>query len=72
MSASERPGLASYRDSVTGLVEAGEAFGDIEYAIDAVPDLTNDQKAALWLLAFSMREPGDQQRDVEAYLLSVS
>ena len=69
MSASEmRPALASYRDSVTELVEAGEEFGDIEFAIDAVPDLTDDQKAALWLLAFSMRDAGDQQRDVQAYL----
>jgi hypothetical protein len=64
--------LASYRDSVTQLVEAGEEFGDIEYAIDAVPDLSEDQKAALWLLAFSMRDPGEQQRDAQSYLSFVS
>lgn len=64
--------MAGYRDSVTQLVEAGEEFGDIEYAIDAVAELTEDQKAALWLLAFSMRDPNEQQRDARAYLSSVS
>ena len=64
--------LARYRDCVTELVEAGEAFDDIEYAIDAVDDLTDDQKAGLWLLAFSMRDPRDQQRDARAYLAAVS
>ena len=57
------PDLAGYRDCVTELVEAGEAFGDIEDAIDAVGELTEDQKAALWLFAFSMRDPQEQQRD---------
>ena len=64
--------LASYRDCVTELVEAGEAFGDIEYAIDSVAELTDDQKAALWLLAFSMRDPRAQARDVQAFLSAVS
>jgi len=46
----------SYRDAVTELIEAGEPFGDIEEAIDAVADITRDEKAALWLFAFSLRE----------------
>jgi hypothetical protein len=47
-----RPGptLVSYRDSVTGLIDAGEPFGAVE-----------DAKAALWLLAFSMCDRREQQ-----------
>lgn len=63
--------LAGYRDSVTELVDAGEAFDDIEHAIDAVAELTEDQKAALWLLAFLRHDPGDQQRDAQSYLVPV-
>ena len=50
-----RPAFVSYRDAVTELVEAGEPFGEVEEAIDGVADLDEDEKAALWLLAFSHR-----------------
>ena len=63
--------LASYRDSVTELVGAGEPFGDIEDAIDGVADLTSDQKAALWLFAFSLRDRGAQKPDARADLAPV-
>jgi hypothetical protein len=52
----QRPAMASYRDAVTELIRAGEAFDEVEEAIDGVADLAPDQKAALWLFAFSMRE----------------
>lgn len=64
--------VARHREYITGLVEAGRPFGDIEDAIDAVAELSEDQKAALWLLAFSMREPDDQQRDAREHLAFVS
>ena len=60
------PALGSYRDAVTELMESGQAFGAVEDAIDEVTELTEDAKAALWLLAFSMRPPGDQLRDARA------
>lgn len=63
--------LASYRDSVTERIRAGEAFGDIEDSIDDLADLTNDQKAALWLYAFTLRDRGEQQREAGAHLLAV-
>jgi hypothetical protein len=66
-----RPALASYRDTVTGLMEAGEPFGHVEDVIDESADLTQDAKAALWLLAFSMRAPGDQLRDARAHLAAL-
>jgi len=63
--------LAGYRDDVAERMEMGEAFGDIEDAIDGLPDLTTDQKAALWLFAFTLRERGQHQRDAGAHLLAV-
>jgi hypothetical protein len=63
--------LSSYRNAVEGLMESGEQFGDVEDAIDAVGWLTLDQKAALWLFAFSLRDPEQQQRDARAHLAAV-
>ena len=66
-----RRDLISYRDAVTELVKAGEPFGDVEDAIDEVTGLTTDQKAALWLVAFSLRNPSEQQLDARAQLQAV-
>jgi hypothetical protein len=66
-----RSALASYRDAVTELIKAGEPFGDVEDAIDEVANLTMEQKAALWLLAFSLRDPSEQQLDARAHLATV-
>jgi hypothetical protein len=66
-----RPALDSYRDEVTELINGGEPFGVVEDAIDEVVDLNQDQKAALWLFAFSLRGQLEQQRDVRAHLSAV-
>ncbi len=63
--------LASYRDAVGELMRGGEPFGDVEDAIDDVVGLTQDQKAALWLFAFSLRDPTEQQLDARAHLSAV-
>jgi hypothetical protein len=63
--------LARYRDAVRDLISAGEPFGDVEQAIDGVVGLTMDQKAALWLFAFSLRDQDEQQRDARAHLAAV-
>jgi hypothetical protein len=47
--------LARYRDAVADLIRAGEPFTDVEDAIHDVVDLTRDEKAELWLFAFSLR-----------------
>ena len=65
------PVLASYEREVAELMEAGEAFGGVEDAIEQVADLTENAKAALWLLAFSLREPGEQVRAARAHIASV-
>jgi len=65
MSATQhRPAFASHRGTVTELIEAGEPFDGIEDAIDEADDLTIDEKAALWLLAFSRCDQADQHRAV--------
>ncbi len=58
-----RPATATYRGAVIELVESEAPFGDIEDAIDELADLNIDDKAALWLLAFSLRDPAGHQLD---------
>jgi hypothetical protein len=60
-----------HRDAVTERIKAGEPFGAVEDSIDAVADLTMDEKAALWLFAFSLRDPAEQQLDARAHLSSL-
>ncbi len=66
-----RAPLSTYRDVVTKLLESGEKFGDVEDAIDEVPELTLDEKAALWLFAFSLRDPAEQQLDARAHIAAL-
>jgi hypothetical protein len=66
-----RPVLASYRDAVAERIKAGEPFGHVEDAIDEVDDLNQEEKAALWLFAFSLRDPAEQQLDARAHLYAL-
>jgi DNA segregation ATPase FtsK/SpoIIIE-like protein len=66
-----RSAMASYRDAVAELFEAGEPFSDIEVAIDEVVDLSMEEKAALWLFAFSLRDQSDQRRGARAHLVGL-
>lgn len=66
-----RPFLADYRDSVAAQLSAGAPFGDIEDSIDAVDELTMDEKAALWLFAFSLRDPAEQQLEARTHLAAL-
>ena len=63
-----RPAWASFRDTVAEQMSAGETFGEVEDSIDALAELTTDEKAALWLFAFSLRDPAQQQLDSRAHL----
>jgi hypothetical protein len=66
-----RPALSSYRDAVAERIRAGDPFGDVEDSIDAVTELTTDEKAALWLFAFSLRDPDEQQMAARSHLASL-
>ena len=63
--------LATYRDAVAERIRGGERFGAVEDSIDKVADLTQDEKAALWLYAFSLRSPLEQQLDARAHLAAL-
>jgi hypothetical protein len=71
MSSTHPVSLGDYQDQVEGMMEAGERFGVIEDAINAAA-LVEDQKAALWLLAWSSRDSLVQRRDALAALALVS
>jgi hypothetical protein len=66
-----RPALASYRDKVTELIKEGASFGEVEDAINAQAGLTEDQRAALWVFALSLRDRAEQQSDPRAHLAGV-
>jgi hypothetical protein len=63
--------LGDYQNQVEGMMQAGERFGVIEDIINASA-LGADEKAALWLLAWSSRDSSAQRRDAKATLAFVS
>lgn len=58
--------LANHRDAVADLIETGEPFGDVEDWIDELAELGADEKAALWLVAFSLRDPAAEELHARA------
>jgi hypothetical protein len=60
--AQARPALAGFRDKVIELTKQGLPLADVEDAINAQPALSEDQRAALWLFAFSLRDRSEKQR----------
>jgi hypothetical protein len=71
MSSTHPVSLDDYQERVEGMIEAGELFGVVEDTINAAT-LVEDQKAALWLLAWSSRDSSAQRRDEIAALELVS
>jgi hypothetical protein len=71
MSTTHPASLGDYRDQIEGMIDAGERFGIVEDIINAAA-LAEDQKAALWLLAWSSRDSWAQRRDALAALALVS
>jgi hypothetical protein len=66
-----RPALAGFRNKVTEMTEQGLPLGAVERAIDGQRALTEDQKAALWLFAFSLRDRTGKRRQARALLAAV-
>jgi hypothetical protein len=71
MSSTHPVSFGDYQERVEGMIEAGELFGVVEDTINAAK-LVEDQKAALWLLAWSSRDSVAQRRDAMATLALVS
>jgi hypothetical protein len=63
--------LPMYRDTVAERIGRGEQFGAVEDTINEAADLSEDQKAALWLFAFSLRDRSQQLLDARAHLAAV-
>ena len=57
----QRTTMAGYRDAVTELIKSGAPFGDVEDAIDELAHMHIDERAALWLFAFSLRDPSGHE-----------
>jgi hypothetical protein len=49
-------------EQVEGMIEHGKAFERVEDAIDAA-SFSDEHKAALWLLAWSLRDASSQRHD---------
>ncbi len=49
-------------EEVEGMIDQGTAFARVEDAIDAA-QFSKHHKAALWLLAWSLRDPAIQRHD---------
>ena len=50
------------QQQVEGMMEQGTAFAHVEDAIDTAP-LSELHKAALWLIAWSLRDHAQQRQD---------
>jgi len=65
--------IVAGREEVERMMSAGESFAAVETMIDQT-ELTEEEKAALWLFAWSMRDRRVQRRETRgllAYLSSV-
>ncbi|HZU59887.1 MAG TPA: hypothetical protein VE983_02925 [Solirubrobacteraceae bacterium] len=59
------------QEQVEVMMEQGTAFSDVEEAIDT-SELATVHKAALWLLAWSLRDVEHQRQDARLTLAAVS
>jgi hypothetical protein len=61
-----RPTLGYHQDMIEGMMDASEPFGEVETFINEAAALDQNEKAALWLLAWSLRDTWTQRRDALA------
>jgi hypothetical protein len=66
-----RPTLGYHQDVVKGMMDASEPFGEVETFINEAAALDEEEKAALWLLAWSLRGTWVQRREALAMLTSL-
>ena len=60
--------LGYHQDVIEGMMNASEPFGEVETFINEAAALDQDEKAALWLFAWSFREGWIQRREALAML----
>ena len=66
-----QPDIETMRRDVERRMLRGERFADVEDVLSA-SDLADDEKAALWLLAWSFLHPRAQRREAIAHLERLS
>jgi hypothetical protein len=59
------------QDQVEGMMTVGESLGNVEATIEGAK-ITEDERAALWLLAWSMRNGITDAQDARATLAALS
>jgi hypothetical protein len=59
------------QQQVEAMMKRGTAFSHVEDAIDAA-QLSTDHKAALWLLAWSLRSRAQQRQDARFLVAAVA
>jgi hypothetical protein len=64
-------GFEACQDKVEAMMRVGESFRSVEAAIEGA-NIAADEKAALWLLAWSMRNDITQAQDARAMLAGLS
>ena len=66
------PTLGYHQDVVEGMMDASEPFGEVETFIDEAAALDQDEKAALWRLAWSSRDAWVQRGEALAMLSALA
>jgi len=60
--------LGYHQDVIEGMMSASEPFGEVETFINEAGVLDQDEKAALWLFAWSLRDAWTQRREALSML----
>jgi hypothetical protein len=64
--------LVELRCEIDTRMHQGESFSSIEDDVIETSDMSDDQKSALWLYAWSFVAPRDQRREAHAHLARLS
>jgi hypothetical protein len=67
-----RPTFGYHQDVIEGMMDACGSFGEVETFINEAVALDQDEKAALWLLAWSLRDSWTQRREALAMVKALA
>jgi alkylhydroperoxidase family enzyme len=67
-----RPSLGFHQDVVEGMMDAGEPFRKVETFINEAAALDQEEQAALWLFAWSLRDARVQRREAQEMLSALA
>ena len=63
-------GIVRYQERIAVMMQGGATLDRVEEDVIAKTDLSSDQKAALWLYAWSFMEGTEQRGRATDYLLN--